>query len=210
MAGISLIPSRPYVGRMTYHSAPLLAGVDATRDGWIAAIAGLEGPSTLECFPSVKALLERDVALVIIDIPIGLPDARARGCDVHARRSIGRRRSSVFAAPRREMLDVPDQATASRVRERLDGTRCSVQLFSILKKIGELDRLITPQLQDRVREGHPEVSFTALNGGEPMSFHKGTPEGARERLELLRHNFADIEARLASLPRSLRVDAIDA
>ena len=196
---------------MTDRSAPLLAGVDGTREGWIAALARPQGTSRLECFPTLEFLLEQNLQLIIIDIPIGLPSAPARACDIVARRKIGDRRSSVFPAPRREMLGAPDQLAASQIREELDGRRCSKQLFAILKKIGEADHLITPHLQSRVREGHPEVSFTEMNGGRPMSFYKRKPEGAGERLGLLLGEFPDIETRLATVPRlSLRTDALDA
>lgn len=196
---------------MTHRSTPLLAGVDGTREGWIAAIGSYQSPSRLECLQTLEALLEQDFQLIIIDIPIGLPSAPARGCDVEARRKIGDRRSSVFPAPCREMLGAPDQPAASRIREELDGRGCSKQLFAILKKIDEADRLITLHLQRRVCEGHPEFSFTEMNRGRPMSFYKGRAEGARERVGLLLWEFPDIETRLATLARSsLRIDAIDA
>src|SRR5699024_4850937 len=99
--------------------------------------------------------------------PIGLPDAPKRSVDSMARRLIGARRSSVFPAPLRSMLDAPDYTTACRIREAAVGTRCSKQLFAIMPKIKEMDDALTPALQDRIREGHPELSFTMMNRGEP-------------------------------------------
>ncbi|MDQ3044566.1 MAG: DUF429 domain-containing protein, partial [Chloroflexota bacterium] len=44
---------------------------------------------------------------------------------------------------------------------------------------------MTPALQDRAFEVHPEVSFWALAGERPMAHHKGKLEGYEERRELL-------------------------
>ena len=48
---------------------------------------------------------------------------------------------------------------------------------------------MTPELQSRVREVHPEVCFWALNDGKPMAHSKKTPSGAQERERLLAEVF---------------------
>lgn len=189
----------------------LVAGVDGIPGGWIAAIAVPDGSSYLECFESFSSLLSRGFDLVLIDMPIGLPSAPSRKCDVEARRILGKRRNLVFPAPIREMLTAADYEAACAARQAVDGKRRSRQLFAILPRIKELDSSVIPPLQERVREGHPEVSFTMMNAGVPMSFHKSKAEGVSERLELLRPEFRDIDSRLLNLPRPpLRTDAIDA
>ena len=62
-------------------------------------------------FADAEALL-RDGACVVtaIDIPIGLTSARARRCDIEARRLLGPRKSS--AAPARCTLEVDSHAAA--------------------------------------------------------------------------------------------------
>jgi len=88
----------------------------------------------------------------------------------------------------------------------------SQQCFAIAPKIHEVDRLMTPKLQDRVVEVHPEVSFHELNGGRPLAAPKKKPEGCAQRLALLEHAWGCGLAGLVSArPRpSERDDVIDA
>jgi predicted RNase H-like nuclease len=109
------------------------------------------------------------------------------------------------------MFDATDYEAACAARQAVDGRRCSRQLFAIVPKIREVDATMSPPLQERAREGHPEVSFTKMNGRTPMSYQKAKREGAEERIRLLRPHFPDIDYRLSALPRSsLRIDAVDA
>ena len=128
---------------------------------------------------SFSQVLAERFDLVLIDIPIGLPDG-PRDCDVEARALLGPRRSSVFPAPSRELLGA-----------RRYAGQCSVQLWNILYKIREVDAAMTPRLQRRVREAHPECSFALLNGG-PLRFSKKTAAGEAERRALLAPEFGQI------------------
>ena len=81
-------------------------GVDACRGGWVGILLPLTGtPTPTALFaPTVGALVEHarqqaDLAVVGIDIPIGLGDEGARAADVLAAATLGARRSSVFATP---------------------------------------------------------------------------------------------------------------
>jgi predicted RNase H-like nuclease len=53
-----------------------------------------------------------------------------------------------------------------------------------MPKIREVDRLMTPELQQRVYEAHPELAFRSLTGG-PMRHNKKTGEGREERIRAL-------------------------
>src|SRR5207248_11510271 len=75
-----------------------LAGVDGCRAGWV--VAADSGAFVAASFAEILA--ER-FDLVLIDIPIGLPDG-PRACDLGARVLLGPRRSSVFPAPSRRLL----------------------------------------------------------------------------------------------------------
>jgi predicted RNase H-like nuclease len=173
--------------------------------------ANPDGSTALQLFPSFAAIVTAGIGMSIIDIPIGLPDAPSRACDPEARQLIGARRNSVFPAPIRAMLSAGDYLAACKAREAAHGKRCSKQLFAILPKIREVDELMTPQLQGRIREGHPEVSFTLLNGGVPMREHKSIEDGKAERLALLRRHFHDIDRQIELLRRpALTTDALDA
>ena len=131
--------------------------------------------------------------LMLIDVPIGLIDG-PRACDVEARALLGARRSSVFPAPSRRLLTT----------QRYAG-QCSVQLWNILYKIREVDAGMTPRLQRRIREAHPECSFAQLNGG-PLRFSKKTAEGLAERRALLRPLFGTTPA----VPGTAVDDVLDA
>ena len=188
----------------------MIVGLDGCQDGWIAAIEE-SGATRLRVLKSLEELFE-DPALVaaVIDIPIGLPDAGPRSCDLQARKLLRPpRASSVFPAPIRSMLAARDQADASRLRFAAEGKRCSVQSAAILPKIREVDSLLSQERQVKVREGHPELSFAFMNGGKSMSHPKRNSAGREERIRLLGSHFPDVPAALARLGR-FELDAMDA
>src|SRR2546426_1000448 len=191
----------------------MIAGVDGyTRRRWIAAIELSDSSTKVELIESFDALLRRDeLALIVIDVPIGLLDAGSRRCDVIARKLVGRRRSSVYPAPIRNMLGAVNYEDACLRRYEVEKKKCSVQLFAILPTIREVDAQLVPQAQSRVREGHPELSFALLNGGLPMSYAKKRPQGRDERLSLLVRQFPDIHQQngILALPAA-GPDVVDA
>jgi predicted RNase H-like nuclease len=166
-----------------------LAGVDGCRAGWVVA-----SDAGVVVLPTFGHIVARRFDLVLIDVPIGLLDKAPRPCDLEARSVIGARRSSVFPAPSRRLL-----------RARRYARQCSVQLWNILEKIREVDADMTPALQRRIREAHPEVSFALLNGG-PLRYPKKRPEGEAERRLLLRPLFGE----LPPVPGAARDDVLDA
>jgi predicted RNase H-like nuclease len=171
---------------------PRVAGVDGCRKGWVVVVREPGGG-----LPEVRIEARLDAVLhdpsfsfVAIDIPIGLLDAAVPGgreCDRLARAYLSPRGSSVFSAPIRGCLDASGHADASeRSRRSSDHRRgITVQCWGITPKIAEVDRLITPALQTRVVEVHPEVSFASMNGDRPLVHGKKTREGREERAALL-------------------------
>ena len=166
-----------------------LLGVDGCRAGWVAA-----SDRGARLYPTFAEIVAERFELVLIDVPIGLLQAGPRNCDLQARSLLGARRSSVFPAPGRRLL-----------RARRYGRQCSIQLWNILHKIREVDEAMTPRLQRRVREAHPEVSFALLNGS-PLRFAKKSADGEAERRRLLRPIFGEIPA----VPGAARDDVLDA
>lgn len=169
-----------------------VAGVDGCRGGWVIALldGGAEAPGgpsftvTRSLGPLVADVATGRVAAAAVDMPIGLPDAGVRACDVAARARLGGRRSAVFPAPSRAVLGARDHAEAI-VRERAaSGRGLSLQAFRLVPKVAELDGLVTPELQDRLVEAHPELAFARL-GGAPAAHPKRTPAGRAERRALL-------------------------
>jgi predicted RNase H-like nuclease len=188
----------------------LIAGLDGCRDGWLAAIEE-HGVTRLQVLTSLESLFE-DPALIaaVIDVPIGLPDTGPRNCDLQARQLLrAPRASSVFSAPLRSMLLARDQREASRIRFEAEGKRCSAQLAAILPKIREVDDLLNPERQLKVREGHPEVSFAIMNDSRSMSHPKRRSAGREERIGLLAGQFPDVLTALAGVGR-FSIDAVDA
>jgi len=169
-----------------------VAGIDGCRGGWIVAV--LRG-GRLESFafaPDFGQVLARHgaCARIGVDIPIGLPElvpAGGRACEQEARLLLGPRRSSVFPTPSRAVLQAADYPAACELNrahhER--GKALSKQTWFIVDKIAEVDRVLTPELQQQVLEVHPELSFFALNGEQPLSHAKKSTLGCLTRLSLL-------------------------
>ena len=166
----------------------ILRGVDGCRGGWLALSAALEGPVLeAELHADATSLLAGAWDLTAVDMPIGLPEAEPRACDREARRQLGARRSSVFAAPPRAALEARDHPHASALCRRALGVGMSLQSFHLLPKIRDLDRQLRtdPRLVPRVLEVHPELGFCLWNGGVPLSHAKKSPEGRQQRLALV-------------------------
>lgn len=190
----------------------MLAGVDGIKNGWIAAILREDGYTEVQTFPTFRSLKEdTTLASIVIDIPIGLPDYGVRACDQEARRRLGQPRgSSVFPAPIRSMLAALDWEVACRIRWERESKKCSKQVAAILPKIREVDAAMTGELQCRIREGHPEVSFFMMNCEKPVASPKRMRQGRSERLALLLPSFPDIERNLQGKPKAIWVDILDA
>lgn len=192
-------------------------GVDGCRGGWVAARRDRDGgPIALSLHPGIAFLFEAPrAAAAMIDMPIGLADSGRRACEREARARLKpRRQSSVFAAPRRPMLDFSDYAAANAFGKAQGpdaGGGLSKQAWMLISKIREVDAAMTPAHQAWIGECHPEVAFARLNGGPPCRHPKRTPEGAAERLEILRRAGAgDIEAAAQGLRREhARAVALD-
>ncbi len=172
---------------------------------------GSRGRTTVEGVPVLDGVIGRidlgELAVVGIDIPIGLPESDARRCDVEARLLLGPRRSSVFPAPLRGLLGATSYEDAARRCRALSGKGLSRQAFGILGKVGEVDSAMSPERQRCLVEVHPEVSFTAL-AGTPMVHYKKTPEGRAERLEVLRPVFRDVERQLGARLEGVGADDV--
>jgi predicted RNase H-like nuclease len=173
-----------------------IAGADGCPGGWICVerdtITGEIGASVL---PTTRELMNRALYLAVltVDIPIGLAEVESRDCDVQARRLLAPlRASSVFPAPVRAALEASTYEEACARSEAACGKRLSKQAHAIMWRIREVDAVLRsePELQARVREIHPEVCFYAW-AGRPMQHPKRSPEGRRERLALVNEHFRD-------------------
>jgi len=168
-------------------------GVDGCRKGWICVSLDLStGELSAKVFKTAKALFKDSPGPIGIDIPIGLPDATSRKCDVAARRLLKKRRSSVFPVPMRAALNPKfTYKAACDANEKQCGKRLSQQSYAILPKIREVDELLraSADLSERVYEVHPEVSFYYWNGEKPMEYSKKSGFGFLERYKLVIKEF---------------------
>lgn len=172
-----------------------LIGIDGCRAGWLLAtsdtsLRSLRFAITSDLGP-VFASLESADAQAAIDIPIGIPDNGARSVDFAARSLLGSpRASSVFPVPCRPTLAATTYTEACAINRRASGggKAVSQQLFAMLPKMRAVDALMSPVLQARVRECHPEVCFAILAGrGRGLVHSKKTAEGEAERIALHSH-----------------------
>jgi predicted RNase H-like nuclease len=167
-----------------------VVGVDGCRTGWFAvAFDGKRWVTAV--YKSVRDLwIENSNAdLILIDTPIGLREnvSDERLCDIEARKLLGRpRSSSVFPAPCRAAVYENICEDASRINKELTGRGLPLQSYYIIRKIREVDTLLTedPAARRVIRETHPEVCFWAFAGGS-MKHPKKSRAGFRARLELL-------------------------
>ena len=168
---------------------PCVAGVDGCRAGWLVVVRHHDGetrPSAriVTTFADVLALPEQP-SRIAIDIPVGLPQRSGiggRAADIAARARLGARRASVFAVPARAAVMETDYAQACAVAlVHSDPPRqISKQTFNLFAKMREVDAQMTPALQARVVECHPELAFWAMNGGVAL----GLPKKVKSRPNL--------------------------
>jgi predicted RNase H-like nuclease len=186
-----------------------VAGTDGCRGGWVSFKVDLTSLNTsveLVDLPSMLRNKPDDLAILAVDIPIGLLDS-PRLCDKAARKLLGQPRgTSVFAAPCRTCLCAENHAAASATNIRVTGRGLSQQAWGIATKIKQVDDAITPDCQKWAFEVHPEVCFWALAGERPMKHRKKTKAGVNERLDLLHSVFPDIERPLQNRPTGVAKD----
>lgn len=158
-----------------------VAGVDGCRTGWLAVMRDPNGSRLprLEVFANFSEILSSTIipAIIAVDMPIGLPDRTegpGRVAEQAVRPLLGARQSSVFSIPARAAVMCETYRQACRQAQLLSDPprKVSRQAFNIFAKIREIDALMTPELNGRIYEVHPEVGFWRLNGERPMSLPK--------------------------------------
>jgi len=163
-------------------------GVDWAHHAWAAVaiddtgfVGGFVEP-TIERVEA-RALAEHGVGVIVVDIPIGLPDASRRLADTLAQDRVGARRTTVFFTPIRAAIESPDHASATAASVRATGGGISTQAYALRTRILDVDGWV-PRSRVRMLEGHPEVSFAAM-GGAPLAHSKHSAAGLADRGDLL-------------------------
>ena len=199
-----------------------VAGIDGCRNGWVVVLLELNGNGgvageswrRLGSFGDVINLPERP-RFAAIDIPIGLPSAAVPGgrtCDREARQLLGSRRASVFSPPARSVLGAGSYKEAVRLNRASSrhAIGMSRQVYNLLPKLRDVHQSMTPELQLRIREVHPELSFTEMNEGAPIEDSKHSPAGKELRRELLEKRFTKVGDALKLGSAAVASDLLDA
>lgn len=165
----------------------IYAGIDGCKAGWLVVQGISLEEFSISVAPNLSAIASLTMAIALIDIPVGLPDAEPRPSDQLVRRLLGHpRSSSVFSAPTRPAIEAPDYPSANQAQRAAQGKGLSKQSWNLAPRIRDADAFIREhQLQKLVRESHPELCFAAFNGGSAMQHRKKDAEGKQERLGVL-------------------------
>jgi len=185
-------------------------GVDACRAGWVGVVLG-DGPVRAHVGATVAEVLARaeatgPVAVVAVDIPIGLPDAAVRRADRETATALGPRRSSVFVTPTRTALNAADYRAGLAANRGLGMGGFSVQAFALRPKVLEVDAWVRA-CGRRVVEVHPELSFARM-AGAPLCESKHTWAGVHRRTDLLRAHGVAFPDDLGAAGRTAAVDDV--
>ena len=172
--------------------------------------ARLEGRAVeLTVLPDAIAVLAvPGIEVVAIDMPIGLSDDGARGCDVAARGRLPGAASTVFPAPVRPVLHATTYAEARSTSLAAAGRSLSAQSFALVPAIRSLDDALGDPPDPRVHEVHPELSFRALDGR--VTDRKAVGSGIAQRIRALERVMDVLDALAQDRTGVPVLDALDA
>lgn len=181
-------------------------GVDWAGGCWVVVKTGDEIGVTTE--PSILNVWHNhgrsdSVGSILVDIPIGLPSSGSRACDEEAKDRLESLGNTVFTIP---MRDVVESDQYEKARERNNGS-LGCQSWWLFPRIQEVD-VFLQQFEDATEkfyESHPEVCFAEFRADRFSG--KKTPEGRRERLEILEAD-ADLHEAVTEIVRE-REDGTD-
>jgi predicted RNase H-like nuclease len=185
----------------------IAVGLDGYSRGWVAVrIDGVRRELLL--LGAISELLALPFDRAGVDMPIGLPESGVRDCDLAARAMLRPHASRVFTGARRGLWNHASHSAANLALKRQGEAGVSIQLWNLGPKICEVDAIMTPHLQRRVREAHPELVFLRLNFGRPLPSKK-TEDGILLRARLLRREgLVELKDWLAQKPAGVKTDDI--
>ena len=192
-------------------------GIDGCKDGWVAVYCPTFS------FKQAQAQHYRELSdltndftpnsIIIIDIPIGLPNHMPnRPCDIEARKFLGHRSSTIFSPPCHDALYSTNYDEAKIINLKKTGKSISKQSWFLSKKIMETKNFIKNQNNFVLKEGHPECSFAQYNG-KPIAENKKGMHGILKRLEILAKLEFNVPELSQMIPKETKVgidDLLDA
>lgn len=166
----------------------MIAAVDGCKAGWLVAVAQGWPPSQIPVFVVCKTfkevLLETAVCkVVVVDMPIGLPETGARRCDKDARRFLGAKGApAVFPVPPRAALAAKTPQEFQALIREINGVGAGFPVWGIVPRLREVDEMMTPAIQQRVKEYHPEAAWRSY-AKRPL-YSKHSAAGLLQRMHL--------------------------
>lgn len=167
-------------------------GVDWGTKGWVCAALN-DGEWSVSLEPSFLGVWRRyggpDGPPILVDIPIGLPSKGTRKCDLDARKYLSAGSQRVFLTPPRSVLQSPTYDEAKEETKRLTDHSLTTQAWSLLPCIQAVDDVLAAiNVNEGVREAHPEVCFGKLGGTTGVATSKQSQLGVDERKRILQEH----------------------
>lgn len=187
-----------------------VGGADVWKGRWVVVVLVDGRFDSAFVAPTLSDAVNRlpEAAAIGVDMPIGLPGlGERRPSDLLARAYVGPRRSSVFLTPPQEMVEAESLAEANRLAPSGRG-RISAQAFALRRAILEVQALA--EIDGRLYEVHPEVSFVCANGGDHLAWPKTCWNGVEKRRQILRRSGIDMPDDLGVAGVAGVADVLDA
>ena len=167
----------------------MIAAVDGCKGGWLVAMSDQWPPQTIitaTVCPDFEEVLKIvfDCSTVVVDMPIGLPESGIRKCDAEARGVLGKTgTSTVFNTPPRASLAAQDKYEFQEIVKKINGVGAGYPVWGIVPKLKDLDSQMTVQIEQTVKEYHPELAWKHCAQAALLSKHSAA--GLLQRLELI-------------------------
>ncbi|HWE57217.1 MAG TPA: DUF429 domain-containing protein [Acidimicrobiales bacterium] len=185
----------------------ILAGVEPITGGWLVVPGNLQGinlaPQAAMVMPTLAEVLDYrpSYSIVALHAPIGVVEepGELRSCDVEARRRLGTRAGSAVHAPSRALLEATTYDEARKIDPSLDIIR-----WRSMAKAVEAIREVQSWRQRTVFEVNPELAFTTMNEGVPVTHSRRSELGRQERRALIEEKLPGAGRVLAERPPKVR------
>lgn len=148
-------------------------GLDGCKGGWIATVLDKEN-LRIEKYSDIQELVNAngDYDELLVDMVIGLPSSLDElRPDAAARALIPGRTSTIFAVPSRQSVYADTREKIREANKNALGKDLPLQAIAIIPKMREIDEFLQSNKahKNRLKESHPEVCFSRLNGAVVMS-----------------------------------------